>query len=64
MRYDLKRAEEAGWVAFVAAAVFLLQIGLDFDPDTIMDWKVWARSVGAGLVRAVAGALLAWRARS
>ena len=63
MKYDFKKLEELGWAAAVAAAVFLLQVAAEFDPETILDWHLWVTSTGAGLVRYVAAAVLA-RTRS
>lgn len=57
--YDFKRWPELAWVAGVAAAVAVLQVLMEFDPGAIVDWKTWAVSIGAGAVRAAAGAAIA-----
>lgn len=64
MAYDFKRVEELFWVAIVAAGIFVLTVLVEFDPDAIKDWRTWALSLLGGAVRAAAGALLAYRARS
>jgi len=57
--YGYKRVAEAGWFAFVAIAVVILEALIKFNPDAIQDWKAWGIAIGAGAVRAAAGALLA-----
>jgi hypothetical protein len=58
-KYVFKRAEEIAWIALVAAGVFALTLLVDFDPDKIEDWRAWAIALGAGCIRAAAGAVLA-----
>ena len=58
--YSIKFWEEAGWAVLIAVVVSLLQVLIDFDPAKIVDFRVWAISLGAGAVRAAAIALLAW----
>ena len=62
--YDFKKAQEFGWFLFVAASTSVLQILVDFNPDKVQDWKLWAIGLGAGAVRAVAAATLAWIAKN
>lgn len=57
--YDLKKIEEIAWFALVAAGVFLLELLVRFDPDTVTDWQTWAISLASGMLRAAAGAALA-----
>jgi len=57
--YVYKRMAEAGWFAFVAVAVFALEVLVKFDPETIQDWRAWLIALGSGCIRAAAGALLA-----
>lgn len=64
MTYHFQAIQEAAWVAAVAAATFLLQVLVVFSPDEIDDWQIWATTAGAGIVRAIAAALIAWRASS
>lgn len=59
--YEFKRLQEYAWAGIVAALVFGLQVLVEFDPDKVTDWKAWAIALGAGMVRAVAGALLSKR---
>lgn len=59
MTYDFRRLEELGWVAIVAAGMFVLTVAIQFDPDKITSWQTWAISLSAGCVRAAAGAILA-----
>jgi len=58
-KYDFKHVAEAGWFAFVAVAVVVLEALIRFNPDAIQDWQAWGIAIGAGAVRAAAGALLA-----
>ena len=57
--YSFKLLAELGWVAAVSAAFFALTVLVDFDPDAITDLRSWAIGIGAGCVRAAAGAVLA-----
>jgi len=57
--YDFKHVQEAGWFAFVAVAVVVLEALIQFNPDTITDYQAWGIAIGAGAVRAAAGTLLA-----
>ena len=59
MRYDFKRIEELAWFGIVAAGVFALEVLFRFNPEAITDWETWAKSLGAGMIRAAAGAVLA-----
>ncbi|MSQ61333.1 MAG: hypothetical protein EXR43_01965 [Dehalococcoidia bacterium] len=59
MRYEFKQRDELVWAALVAAVVAVLQVVAAFDPAKISDWRLWAASLGAGALRAAAGALLA-----
>ena len=59
MTYDFKLWEEAAWAALVAAAIQLLMVLVGFDPAAVTDWRSWAIALGAGLVRAAAGAAIA-----
>jgi hypothetical protein len=56
--YDFKAAQELFWGAVVAGCTFVLTVLVTFDPETITDWRAWAIALGAGVVRAVAGALI------
>ena len=58
MTYEFKRWDELAWAALVAAAVAVLQVLAAFDPAKVSDWRLWAVSLGAGALRAAAGALL------
>lgn len=62
MRYTFKRAEFV-WLVLVAAAVAGLEVAVRFDPAAISDWRTWAIAAGAGIVRAAAGAALAYLTR-
>lgn len=63
MRYEWKMAPELAWIAAVAAGVAALQVLEQFDPAAIHDWRMWGVALGAGAVRAAAGALLAFARR-
>jgi hypothetical protein len=62
-RYEFKSLEELAWFVLVAAATVLFQVLAEFDPSTIEDWRTWFIALGAAMVRAAAGAALAWLAR-
>ena len=51
--------EEISWAILVGGSTFLLEILVKFDFDTVTDWKTWGIGIGSGLIRAVAGAVLA-----
>jgi hypothetical protein len=59
MTYRFKRFQELAWFAGVSAGVFALEVLVRFDPDTITSWETWAVSLGGGMLRAAAGAVLA-----
>lgn len=59
MTYNFKLAQEIFWLALVTAAVTALTMLVKFDPSTIASWSDWAISIGAGVTRAVAAALIA-----
>ena len=61
MAYDFKVLPEVGWAVLVAVVVFAAQVLIEFDPEVIDDWETWAKALGAGAVRAAAGAVLAFR---
>ena len=58
MKYNFERSKELAWFALVAAATFLLVLAVDFDPDTITDWRAYAVAAGGGMARAAAAAIL------
>ncbi len=60
MTYSFKRLQELAWAVAVAVAVFAVSVLVEFDPDAITDWKSWAISLAGGVVRAAAGAALAF----
>lgn len=62
--YDYKKLQELGWMLATAAGTTLLQVLIDFDPAKVSDWKLWAISLGAGAVRAIAAAGLVWLGRA
>ena len=57
MKYDFKFWEEALWAGAIAALLVVLTAltGL----ENVDDWRTWAVSLGGGVARAVAGAILA-----
>jgi len=59
-KYVFKAAPELAWSLIVSMSTVLLLALLQFDPTTITDWKTWAIGLGAGAVRAGAGATLDW----
>jgi hypothetical protein len=61
--YEFKALAELGWFVLVAAMTVLFQVLAEFDPSTIEDWRTWFIALGAAMVRAAAGAALAWLAR-
>lgn len=63
MKYEFKRIEEMAWVIAVAAGTVLVEVLVTFDAAKVDDWKVWAIGVGSGMVRAAAGAALAFLSR-
>lgn len=59
MHYRFLVREETIWAVVVAVLTVLLQALVAFDPAEIADWRAWAVGLGAAMVRAAAGALLA-----
>jgi len=55
--YNFKVIQEAAWAIFIAVAVFALT-ELAGHAD-FADWKAWLPVLGAGCLRAAAGAALA-----
>lgn len=60
MKYDFKSLQELGWFVAVAVGTALVQALVAFDPDAITDWRAWLVAIGAGAVRAAAGAVISW----
>ena len=58
--YIFKTTPEFWWLIGVAVASVLLQAFMEFDPEKIKDFKVWAVGIGSASVRAAAGAAFAW----
>ena len=61
--YRFKFPAEAAWFVAVAVLTELSQVLLTFDPARVTDWRTWAVSLAAALVRAAAGAVLDWLRR-
>lgn len=59
-RYEYRLDAEAWWFLLVAVGPVFFQAMLEFEPETITDWRVWGTSLMAACVRALGGALLAW----
>lgn len=64
MSYDFKRLPELGWAVGIAIALVLFQVLVDFDPETVENWKTWAVAVGAAGTRAAGAAGLNWLRQS
>lgn len=54
--YDIKFYEEIFWAAVTAAAVFFLSAVVA--SQGVTDWQTWAVTVGGGVARVVAAAVL------
>jgi hypothetical protein len=63
MTYRFKALPELYWSVLTAAATVLLIELVSLDPDGVADWRKWAVALGAGIVRAAAGAALDWLRR-
>jgi len=63
MEYSWQTAKELGWVVLVAAGTVLLQMLVDFDSAKIEDWETWGVGLGSGMIRAAAGAAIAFLTR-
>ena len=64
MNYNFLWAQELAWAALVAASTAVMQALTEFDPAVITDYRFWAISLGAGVVRATAAGLLVAMARA
>lgn len=58
--YSFKVTAEFWWFVFVTAVVSVLQVLVVFDPAKVADWKTWVIALGAGALRAAAGAALSY----
>lgn len=59
MDYEFKIRPEVIWAVAIAVLTPLMAALATFDPETITDYRVWALGVGAAMVRALGGAVLA-----
>jgi len=59
MDYKFVVLREAGWAAFVAVSIVILQALVAFDPEQIGDFRTWVVGLGAGGIKAGAAAILA-----
>lgn len=59
MNYDFKLGPEILWAAVAAVVVVVLTALMEFDAESITNWKVWAIGVGVSAIRSAAGAALA-----
>lgn len=64
MRYRFRPLDELLWSVVVAGATVLLIELVGLHPEAITDVQSWAVALGAGIVRAMAGAALDWIRRS
>lgn len=62
-KYVFKLDQELLWFIAVAVLTTVAQLAIDFKPEAITDWRVWAVSGAAAIVRAAGGALSAWLAK-
>lgn len=60
MTYNFKALPELLFALFVALITWVFQLLLDFNPDTVTDWKTWAIAAAGGLARAIGAAGIAW----
>lgn len=59
MSYRYEKLKELAWFAVVAAGTAVLMVLIEFDPEKITSWQTWAVSLGSGMIRAAAGAVIA-----
>lgn len=59
MNYSFKPFAEAGWAAFIAASLALLQVLVVLRPEEVTDWRMWVVPVAGAILRAAAGAAVA-----
>jgi hypothetical protein len=62
--YRFKPLPELLWAVLIAGATVLLLELVGLNPEAMSDWRGWAVALGAGMVRAMAGAALDWIRRS
>ena len=62
-KYSFQPKPEFFWFIAVAAITVGVQALVEFDPETITNWESWAIGIGAAMVRAAAGAFLAYVAK-
>lgn len=63
MSYQFKGWPELGWLVLVSVAVAVLQPLVTLEPDKITNLQTWLVALGAGAVRAGAGAALGYLTR-
>lgn len=63
MSYRFKVLEEAVWAGVVSASLVVLQVLSTLDPATVTDWRTWGFALAGGMIRAAAGAMLAYASR-
>lgn len=57
--YQFYLSRELIWAALTGAGVATAQILVDFQPETIADWRMWAVAGVGAIVRAVGVSVLA-----
>ena len=57
--YNFKMLQELGWGLAVAAGLYVAQLAIAFEPETVQDWQTYIVAGVGGLVRVLGGALLA-----
>lgn len=61
--YRFRPKAELIWFVLIAVITTLMQALIEFDAALIADWQAWAIALGSALVRAAAGAFLAYVAK-
>jgi len=57
--YDFEFWQELAWLILVTAVIQVATVMVGFSPEAITDWRAWGVALAGGLVRAIAGVVLA-----
>lgn len=63
MDYQFKPNQELLWAVYTALVLAIGQILVDFEPETITDWRFWAINAAGALARAVGATIIAFIGR-
>ena len=57
--YQVRLSQELIWAVLTGAGIAFAQILVDFQPETVTDWKLWAVAGVGAIIRAIGVSVLA-----